>query len=360
MEPRVSERAGGRADPAAGEACAAEGDAISDVQRNNREADLAVAWAPFAVEFGQSWWLDATRAEPPESEPYFAFALAPFPVEFGASWWIDPERGTVYEVRLPARDRSQPFGVLGSVAVHLLPLLFLLTRAREPTGFAGTIPIQFVIEEQRTAAEKALPVDRPPTLDIGKTIPQAKEVAARPPNETPPAQTAAAVAPPPLKPNPPAAKPHPPPQPAQPPRPQPAVTSQPAQPAPQPSSPSAQTAAATAIATTPAARAAAPGPNATEGDYFSYLVTLTRRHVDLLPMSFLAGRRGETVLSVVVLADGTITHIAIKRSSGYPDIDERIEQMVAAVGRFPPPPPRYQGASLDMDFRLAFPNAVQR
>ena len=40
-----------------------------------------------------------------------------------------------------------------------------------------------------------------------------------------------------------------------------------------------------------------------------------------------------------VLGDGTIARITVSQSSGYPDIDARVIQMVAAVGRFPPLPP---------------------
>ena len=52
-------------------------------------------------------------------------------------------------------------------------------------------------------------------------------------------------------------------------------------------------------------------------------------YIDLLPRAFVGNRRGEAVLSVLVLDDGTIARIAVRESSGYPDIDQRIEQMTA-------------------------------
>ncbi len=102
------------------------------------------------------------------------------------------------------------------------------------------------------------------------------------------------------------------------------------------------------------------GPDTARADYFSYLVTLTQRHFDMLPPAVLAGRRGETILHILVLNDGTITSIAVARSSGYPDIDARIEQMVEAVGRFPPLPQALSRPSLDVELRLFFPEALQQ
>jgi TonB family protein len=110
----------------------------------------------------------------------------------------------------------------------------------------------------------------------------------------------------------------------------------------------------------PPREAPAPSPDPARSDYFARLVALTRDHLDLLPASFLAGRRGQTVLSIVVLGDGTIGRISVKHSSGYPDIDTRIEQIVTAVGHFPPPPEWFQKPSVELDFNLAFPDALQQ
>ena len=69
----------------------------------------------------------------------------------------------------------------------------------------------------------------------------------------------------------------------------------------------------------------------------------------------LDGRRGTTSLAIRVLGDGTIARIAVLQSSGYPDIDARIMQIVAAVGRFPPLPPWIDQPSWDINFHLRFP-----
>jgi TonB family protein len=99
---------------------------------------------------------------------------------------------------------------------------------------------------------------------------------------------------------------------------------------------------------------------ATRDEYLALLKALTQRHMNLLPPSLIAGRQGDTYLAVLVLSDGTIARIAIVRSSGYPDIDERVERMVAAVGRFPPLPAHFQDASLELIMHLRFPEGTER
>lgn len=94
--------------------------------------------------------------------------------------------------------------------------------------------------------------------------------------------------------------------------------------------------------------------------YYAYLVALTRQHLDLLPQSVVAGRSGRALVSVQVSRDGTITNIGIAETSGYPDIDYCIEQMVAAVGRFPPLPAVFQGPSANLEFRLLFPDVYRQ
>ena len=74
----------------------------------------------------------------------------------------------------------------------------------------------------------------------------------------------------------------------------------------------------------------------------------------------LGERRGETSLAVLVIADGTIARISVAQGSGYPDIDHRIEQMVAAVHHFPPLPQWYQGDSMELIFKLKFPEGLER
>jgi len=121
-------------------------------------------------------------------------------------------------------------------------------------------------------------------------------------------------------------------------------------------------AAATAAALpSPASRETPVAASATgRGDYLNQLVVLTRGHLDILPLSFLAGRRGQTTLSVLVLEDGTISRISVKSSSGYPDVDTRIEQMVAAVGRFPPVPASLPHPAVELDFDMSFPDSLQQ
>lgn len=320
----------------------------------------AFAWAPFPVEFGGTWWLDPAEGAAPEPEPALVFAWAPFPVEFGPSFWADPARPAEAEEPPPVRRRMPRLGLAGSLCVHLLPLLLLIGDTGAPSAAAGAIPVRLVIEQ---------PAVESPT-----------EAAAQPepllPPAPPAAQAAAPLAPPRLKPTPPkpshapvaASEPKPIPPAPNPPLPKPVPV---AMPAPRP--PSARPAVAEAIApspapvkeTAPAATvqpAAAPAAATAEdnGSYLDYLVTLTRRHSDMLPPSFLAGRHGETVLTVVVHDDGTVLRIGIKHSSGYPDIDQRIEQMVMAVGRFPPVPDSFRKPSVDLDFNLAFPDALQQ
>ena len=79
----------------------------------------------------------------------------------------------------------------------------------------------------------------------------------------------------------------------------------------------------------------------------------------MLPASLLAGRRGRTILTLVVREDGEVERIILKRGSGYPDIDARVQQMVAAVGRFPPLPQSFRAPTVELDFDLLFPDGLQ-
>ena len=101
------------------------------------------------------------------------------------------------------------------------------------------------------------------------------------------------------------------------------------------------------------------GPAAIRDAYCAEAFRLTMRHIDLLPLSLTGARHGETLVSIRVLGDGTINSVRVARSSGYPDIDERIERMVVQVGRFPPLPD-WMGPSMDFIFQLHFPDRLQR
>jgi TonB family protein len=81
--------------------------------------------------------------------------------------------------------------------------------------------------------------------------------------------------------------------------------------------------------------------------------------MNLLPRSLVGTRRGETVVRVAVRRDGVIDRVSIARPSGYPDIDERVEQMVAAVGKFPPVPDAFAGSPVELDLDFFFPEALQ-
>ena len=109
----------------------------------------------------------------------------------------------------------------------------------------------------------------------------------------------------------------------------------------------------------PPQRAKYPGPAATRGEYLAYLAYLGRQHISLLPRSLVGTRHGQTIINVLVRHDGTIADASIGLSSGYPDIDQRIEQMIRAVGRFPPLPQWFQAPSMRLEFRLRFPEALE-
>ena len=101
-----------------------------------------------------------------------------------------------------------------------------------------------------------------------------------------------------------------------------------------------------------------PGPDATRDEYLAYITSLINRQSHLLTASALGSRRGVTVISITVLGDGTIAQLAIKRSSGYPDVDARVEQMVAAVRRFPPLPQWIQAPYVRLDYHRVFPDRL--
>jgi TonB family protein len=243
-------------------------------------------------------------------------------------------------------------GLVGSLVLHLLPLLLLVSWASAPADIP--IPVQLVIETPPpppVAQEARKPPPRGPLASEDMGAPEAKrpEPTAAPDEPAPPPEPTetqtAMVTPPPPKPEPPreaAAAPLP--KPTPPPKSTPAVhRPQPVLRLPLPLQPG-----------------RVPGPAATRDEYLAYLVALTRRHLDLLPLSMVGARRGETTLTIRVLDDGTVARIAVAQGSGYPDIDERIERMVAAVGRFPPLPQWFQGPSMELRLRLQFPEALER
>jgi TonB family protein len=286
-------------------------------------------------------WIEFAEADRLSLEPAHASLQAALLVGFDEPDQADLERAQqrAEEPPPPPPQRAAAIGIAGSFGVHLLPLVFLLLLgwSAVPGELAAAIPVQLVIEAP--PPERPAPEPSPPTPtrlaseDIGdaaKTEPPSAEP--RPALSRPAQPRLAGLVPPPPKATaPPKAAIAPPPMP----RPAPA-------PAPQ----------------APSRPGRIPGPEATRDEYLSYLVTLTRRHVDLLPMAVIGDRRGETTLSLVVLGDGTIARIAIVQGSGYHDIDTRIEQIVAAVRRFPPLPQRFPDSTLELTLRFRFPDAV--
>jgi TonB family protein len=301
---------------------------------------------------------------PPEP----TLAAAPFVIEFDEPARLDPKRTALaWLIPSPVRQKMLMRWSLGALALHLLPVAMIVSwpvTAEE----VPIIPVQLVIVESPPESAPAPAQPTPGRLasdDFGDvrpkekgttTSPESPSTSEPPPapardetqpaeNETPPpptpapteTQTAALPAPtppvPPPKPTPP--QPHPP---------KPTAVS--LQPQPQPPH--------------EAPRAAQfAGPTATRDEYLAYLVKLTRQHIDQLPMSVIGSRHGEAVVTVDVRDDGTIDHVSIERSSGYPDIDERIERMVTAVGKFPPVPQWFQGKSMELQFTLHFPEALK-
>jgi TonB family protein len=294
---------------------------------------------------------EESRCEPTlEGAPRLA---VPDPAPLGP-----PERFLPDEAREPTRW----YGPVGSLAVHLLPLLLLIEWPLAAPPEVTPIAVQLVVEppppEPTPKPLPPKPEFKPPppgpiaSEDIGDTeakeasrhvgapssspdtpSPPPPEKIEQPPSETP-QQTADAVPPPP-------------PEKPEPPKPQ-AKPTQTAQLAPR----------RVEEPNTTGHRARYPGPAATRDEYLAYVHSLIRQHYNLLPLSMIGGRRGLTLVEFIVLDDGTIAMIKVRQSSGYPDIDERVEQMVAAVRRVPPLPQWFQGPSMGLILSLPFPEAL--
>jgi TonB family protein len=310
-------------------------------------------------------WFEFEEDEPPP-EPTLPAPAPIFLVEFEEFSPLDHERA------LPEQDGPSPAsrrpasatGLVGSLGGHLLVLLALLhfNANGAPADALAAVPVQLVIEAAPAAPDDAPDRQFASTASETEATADSRGPAAAAPAPAAPARKqVAAAAPRPAKPKPPPAPsqaPKPPqiPAAAVPPAPAPAPVSPVAPPVAPPAPPTLT--AATAGQASTGVQAARPSPD--RSSYFGHLVVLTRPYFYMLPGSFLAGRRGRTVLSMVVREDGTVERIAVKRSSGYPDIDVRIQQMVEAVGRFPPLPEGFQRPSVELDFDLAFPDAMQQ
>ncbi len=308
--------------------------------------------------------IDATARAAPEAarlEP--VLEASPAVVEFDSPARPDPAaldagRATMEpEPPTPVSRRTAPaLGLIGSLAIHLLPLLVLLDWTGAPAEIVQAIPVQFVMEEPPPPPPPTLPEMPPPpgrlaSDNIGESEPKPEQPllgaghTAGQPEET----RVASVAPPP-KPTPPPELVSALPKPAVPPEPKPAVRlERPVKEA---------VVARLAPSPHPAPRAQVPGPTATRDAYLAYCMTLVRRHFGRLSPSFLAGRRGTTLFRLDVLDNGTIARITVTQRSPYADIDARIEEAIAAVRRFPPLPQWFQGPRISLLLQVSYPDGL--
>ena len=316
--------------------------------------------------------IDRTATAAPEgARPEPALIAAPGLAEFDEPERPDPgrldDRRAIAEPGKPRpapRRTALPLGIIGSLGVHLLPLLVLIHWTSAPAEIAAPIPVQLVVEEPPPPAppppplkaEKPPPPGRLASDDFGDPKAEPARPAADPPGETVPEETQIAALPPP--------KPMPPPELVSA-LPKPAPSPEPAAPPEEPKPTSLVDAPVKMAAVgrlgpnpRPAPRAQNPGPAATRDAYLAYCMSLIRGHLGSLSPAFLGGRRGAAILHIQVLGDGTIAHIAVAQPSPHPDIDARIEQAVAAVGRFPPVPQWFQGPRISLTLHLSYPDGL--
>ena len=272
-------------------------------------------------------------------------------------------------------QRRRPFGPIGSLILHLLPLLLLIDWPMHPPAEVRPIPVQLVFQPppppapaQRAPRPRPKPEVRPPRgriasetmgdtrtkgrdeADSERAAPRKPPASAAAPRLEAPQETAF-LPPAPVLPAPPDLS----------------LTKPPELrrvPAPKPLHKPASSAHAPVRRVPQWGRLTArparfPGPAATRDEYLAYLAYLARQHISLLTRSLIGDRRGETVIDVLVLDDGTVAMLRVGQSSGYPDIDLRVEAMIRAVGRFPPLPQWFQGSSMQLEFRLEFPEALE-
>lgn len=302
---------------------------------------------------------------------------------------LDPARVEfVPRPRPPKRRWAR--GPAASLLLHLLPLLAIVDWPRAPAEIPRPIPIRLVIEQPPPPpppppqpAEPKQP-GKPPNVPLASddfAAVEAPEVKAGPSSPSPEgretrppaAETAARLVAPPLPPPAPLPLPE---QPSSdplaealqprteavahlvlPPRPDP-----PKEPAKTRTPKSQESAWPLPLHRDPQKEVHAAllrGPDAIRDEYCAQALSLTMRRIGLLPRSLTEGRQGETVLSIHVLGDGTINGVRVASSSGYHDIDARIEQMVLDVGRYPPLP-SWMGPEMDFTFQMHFPNRWQR
>jgi periplasmic protein TonB len=289
---------------------------------------------------------------------------------------VEPSAASTFPERAPpvaSEQQRKRFGPIGSLLLHLLPLLLLIEWPAHPPAEIKPIPVRLVFQppppprpkpapRPRLRAESRPPPGRLASVSMGDTHAkgraraESKEPArnkdAATTEQSPleaPQQTA--FLPPPELPAPPSMMLPKPPVPRAAPIPRP-----PRKPSLGRREPVRRLPEWTRLESRPAQF---PGPAATRDEYLAYLAFLARQHIGLLTRSLIGDRRGETVIDVLVLDDGTVAMLRVGQSSGYPDIDARVEDMIRAVGRFPPLPQWFQGSRMQLEFRLEFPEALE-
>jgi TonB family protein len=287
---------------------------------------------------------------------------------------LDPTR-TDFDSDPKPPERRVLGGPIASLLFHLVPLLALVTWMRPPLQIPPPIPIQLVVEQPPPpppAPQPALPKPEPKpppgrraSDDMGEVGPPKPEKGAdiAPPTSGEPQPPAAAAEAKPI-----VAPPEPPPEPA------PVAAEVLPPPPPKPAPPKREAAVPlpkpdgwilpfplNANQTHEASRSARfPGPAASRDEYCAYALTLALQHINLLPLSLLGARHGDTAVAIVLHIDGSIDSVRVVRGSDYSDIDERVVQMVWAVGRFPPLPSWVPGPLAQFTFHLHFPNPSER
>lgn len=274
---------------------------------------------------------------------------------------LDSARAETDPLEPPAGrwQRGLGFALVGSLGVHLLPALLLLQWSSAPPEIAAPIPVQVVFEPAPPAPAPEKPPPRGPLAsdDVGETAEKpaepgavAEETAARPQDAVVAALRPPRVARPPELVS---ALPKP--------EPKPEAIPLPDELQPRPLVPPPEKRAVGTLPVSTERRsspARLPGPSATRDEYLAYCLSLIRMHFGPLSPSFLAGRRGTAILSIQVLGNGTITHVAVARHSAYPEIDAKLEAAVAAVGRFPPVPQWFQGPRIAFTLHVGYPEGL--
>jgi TonB family protein len=292
-----------------------------------------------------------------------ALAATPYLIEFDEIDRLDPERAEIPPDAPPSRPPTWlVVGLICSLLVHLVTIGVFLFPRFDAQEAQQPIPIRLVLETPPPPPPVPAQIQTPPpephghlaSEDIGNVNAKSGQA------DTDVKETTAKPAPTPA----PSLVPPPPPEKPTPPKDQVATLADPKIPPPLLDSrprfsvpPAAHPSTETHVAAHPGR---VPGPAATRDEYLAYLVSMTKQHFDLLPMSFIGGRTGETSLAILVMADGTIARISVADGSGNPDIDNQIEKMVAACRKFPPLPQWYQGASMELIFKLHYPEAIER